>query len=102
MTMSLMPSLASTIVVALSKSNIRTVEEFATAVELSPGFVANLLRNEGVRARARHLYTETGMVTDATAIRSVGTQAGFAAEDMVDTATAEAMVSEALCIADYC
>ena len=31
-------------------------------------------------------------------MRSVGTQAAVAADDMVDTATAEAMVAEALCM----
>ena len=93
-----MASLASTISAALSKGNIKTVDEFATAVELSPGFVVNLLRNDGFQAQARHLHTETGTVTDATTMRSVGTQAAVAADDMVDTATAEAMVAEALCM----
>ena len=44
------------------------------------------------------MHTETGTVTDATTMRSVGTQAAVAADDMVDTATAEAMVAEALCM----
>ena len=88
-----MASLASTISAALSKGNIKTVDEFATAVELSPGFVVNLLRNDGIQAQARHMHTETGTVTDATTMRSVGTQAAVAADDMVDTATAEAMVA---------
>ena len=93
-----MASLASTISAALSKGSITTVDEFATAVELSPGFVVNLLRNDGIQAQARHLHTKTGTVTDATTMRSVGTQAAVAADDMVDTATAEAMVAEALCM----
>ena len=95
-----MVSLASTIAAALSKSTIKTVEEFARAVENAPGFVANLLRNEGIREQAQHLHTETGMVTDATSTQSVGTQAAVDADDMVDTATAEAMVAEALRMVD--
>ena len=44
-----MASLASMIAMALSKSKINTVDKFARAVESAPGFVANFLRNEGIR-----------------------------------------------------
>ena len=93
-------SLASTIAAVLSRSNITTVDEFATAVDLSPGFVVNIFRNENIQAQAQCLFTDTCMVTDATSTQSVGTQAAIAAHDMVDTITAEAMVAEALCMMD--
>ena len=93
-----MVSLASMIAAALSKSTIKTVDEFARAVESAPGFVANLLRNEGIREQAQHLHTEMGTVTDTTTTHSEGMQAAVAADDMVDIATAEAMVSEPLCM----
>eukprot|EP00966_Prymnesium_polylepis_P119913 2771069-Prymnesium_polylepis.1 len=59
-----MASLASTISAALSKANIKTVDEFASAVELAPSFVANLLRNEGVQAQAQRLHSEMSTMTD--------------------------------------
>jgi hypothetical protein len=93
-----MASLASTIAAALSKSNIKTVDEFARAVESAPVFFANLLRNEGIQEQAQHLHTEIGTATDTTTTQSVGTHAAVAADDMVDIATAEAMVNEALCM----
>ena len=57
-------SLASTIAAALSRSNIKTVDEFATAVQLSPGFIVNLLRNEGLQAQAQRLHSEMSTMTD--------------------------------------
>ena len=91
-----MASLASTISAALSKANIKTVDEFASAVELSPGFVANLLRNEGVQAQAQRLHSEMSTMTD-TVVLDVATQTALTG-DVVDVSTAEAMVEEALCM----
>ena len=91
-----MASLASTISAALSKANIKTVDEFASAVELAPGFVANLLRNEGVQAQAQRLHSEMSTMTD-TVVLDVATQTALTG-DVVDVSTAEAMVEEALCM----
>ena len=94
---SMVLSLASTIAAALSKSNIKTVDEFARAVELAPGFIANLLRNEGIQAQAQRLHSEMSTMTD-TVVLDVATQTRALTGDVVDISTAEAMVEEALCM----
>ena len=95
-----MPSLASTLEVMLSRANITTVDEFADMLLSAPTFIANLIRSEAAATAAEAAATAVGMMTDATTTRSVGTEAALAADDMVDTAIAEAMVAEALCMAD--
>ena len=95
-----MPSLASTLEMMLSRANITTVDEFADMLLSAPTFIANLIRSEAAATAAEAAATAVGMMTDATTTRSVGTEAALTADDMVDTAIAEAMVAEALCMAD--
>eukprot|EP00966_Prymnesium_polylepis_P332704 7388185-Prymnesium_polylepis.1 len=73
-----------------------------TVLEMDAGFARALapalwlLLQEAGPSRS-----STGTMTDVTDTRttqSVGTQAAVAADDMVDVATAEAMVKEALCM----
>ena len=95
-----MPSLASTLEMMLSRANITTVDEFADMLLSAPTFIANLILSEAAATAAEAAATAVGMMTDATTTWSVGTEAALTADDMVDTAIAEAMVAEALCMAD--
>ena len=93
-----MSLLASTIDVMLSRANITTVDAFAELLLSAPTFIANFIRSEAAAAAAagRHA-AEIGTMTDASVV-DMGTQA--TADDAVDTATAEAMIAEALRMVD--
>ena len=93
-----MSLLASTIDVMLSRANITTVDAFAELLLSAPTFIANFIRSEAAAAAAagRHA-AEIGTMTDAS-VMDMGTQA--TADDAVDTATAEAMIAEALRMVD--
>ena len=86
-----MPSLASTLEMMLSRANITTVDEFADMLLSAPTFIANLIRSEAAATAAEAAATAVGTMTDATTTRSVGTEAALAADDVVDTAIAEAI-----------
>ena len=93
-----MSLLASTIDVMLSRANITTVDALAELLLSAPTFIANFIRSEAAAAAAagRHA-AEIGTMTDASVV-DMGTQA--TADDAVDTATAEAMIAEALRMVD--
>ena len=82
--------LASTIDVMLSRANITTVDAFAELLLSAPTFIANFIRSEAAAAAAagRHA-AEISTMTDASVV-----------DDAVDTATAEAMIAEALRMVD--
>ena len=90
--------LASTIDVMLSRANITTVDAFAELLLSAPTFIANFIRSEAAAAAvAGRCAVEIGTMTDASVV-DMGTQT--TADDAVDTATAEAMVAEALHMVD--
>ena len=74
------------------------MDAFAELLLSAPTFIANFIRSEAAAAAAagRHA-AEIGTMTDASVV-DMGTQA--TADDAVDTATAEAMIAEALRMVD--